>query len=68
MVTVPTSTVKEKVPLAAANSEGKEDPSSSGNMASEAVTGEGKPESVTQPLVTSTAEETCNTPTIQESV
>lgn len=66
VVTVPTSTVKEKVPLVVTNSEGKEKPSSSGNIASEAVTGEEKPESVTQPLVTSTTEEKCNT-TIQES-
>lgn len=67
MVTVPTSTAKEKVPLVAANSEANEKPSSSGGMVSEAATGEEKPESATQPLVTSTKEEECNT-TVQESV
>ncbi|KAK3508370.1 hypothetical protein QTP70_025781, partial [Hemibagrus guttatus] len=57
VVTVPSSMVKEKVPLVPANTEAKEMPSSSGNAASEGVTGEEKPESATQPLVTATTED-----------
>ncbi|XP_053494217.1 solute carrier family 2, facilitated glucose transporter member 3a isoform X2 [Ictalurus furcatus] len=67
VVTVPTTIVKEKVPLVATNSEAKEKRSSSGSISREAVNGEGKPESATQPLVTSTTDETFNT-TMQESI
>lgn len=55
-VTVPTTIVKEKVPLVATNSEAKEKRSSSGSISREAVNGEEKPESATQPLVTSTTD------------
>lgn len=67
MVTMPTSTSKEKVPLVAASSEAKDKPSSSGSLASEAMSGEKKPESATLPLVTSTTGEECST-TVQKSV
>ncbi|KAF4080435.1 hypothetical protein AMELA_G00171240 [Ameiurus melas] len=67
VVTVPTTTVKEKVPLVATNSEAKEKRSSSGSISTEAMNGEEKPESATQPLVTSTTDETFNT-TMQESI
>lgn len=67
MVTVPSSAVKEKVPLVPANTEAKEMPTSSGNAASEGVTGEEKPECATQPLVTSTTEDKSDA-TLQGSV
>lgn len=67
VVTVPSLSSKEKVPLVAANSEAMEKPSSSGNMASEAVRSEEKPESAAQPLVASITEEESDA-TIQERV
>ncbi|KAI5621597.1 solute carrier family 2, facilitated glucose transporter member 3, partial [Silurus asotus] len=67
VVTVPSAAVKEKVPLVEADSEATEDPNSSGNVALEAASGEEKPESATQPLITSNTKEKGDT-TKQEGV
>ncbi|KAF7686279.1 solute carrier family 2, facilitated glucose transporter member 3a [Silurus meridionalis] len=67
VVTVPSAAVKEKVPLVEEDSEATENPNSSGNFALEAASGEEKPESATQPLITSNTKEKGDT-TKQEGV